>query len=118
MKENLIYGFTEEVNELAEMYLERDILCNQTMLINEILSNHPEGIVGITYDNITNLYNSEEETQDIYEWWLVSKWLAEELEKSGEPILAGDYDCYWGRTATGQDIILDGTIQEIAKKFI
>lgn len=50
---------------------------------------------------------------DIYEWWLVSDWLADHLRRFDEPILDTDYGTWWGRTCTGQAILLDGIIQQI-----
>lgn len=41
---------------------------------------------------------------EIYEWWLISDPLANELEKQGEIFLNGA----WGRQTTGQSISLDG----------
>lgn len=55
---------------------------------------------------------------EIYEWWLVSRWLAGELASIGEPILDNDYGYWWGRTCTGQSMILDGTLQAIAENIL
>lgn len=60
----------------------------------------------------------DSEAQEIFEWWAVTKWLADELMEIGEPVLVNDYGNWWGRTCTGQAIILDGTIQQIAMKYI
>jgi len=108
------YGYTKEIHEFAERIIERDILANQNSLVSEILSKG-NSIVGICFDNIVNLYDSDNEPQEIYEWWLVNNWLADKLKEQGEPVLFADSHCYWGRTCTGQAIILDSTIQEIAK---
>lgn len=56
----------------------------------------------------------EQEAQEIYEWWLVSGWLLEKLESYGEPVLKTDYGDWWGRTGTGQAILLDSVIGSIA----
>jgi len=56
-------------------------------------------------------YNGE--MQEIFEWWLVSDWLAEKLEEKGKPVLKNEYGTYWGRTATGQALFLDGVISQI-----
>lgn len=56
----------------------------------------------------------DSEAQEIFEWWSVTSWLAEKLLELGEPVLVNDYGQWWGRTCTGQNIILDGTFQKLA----
>lgn len=58
----------------------------------------------------------EQEPQEIYEWWLCSEWLLEKLEEQGEPIIRTDYGDWWGRTTTGQAIVLDYVIEVIWKE--
>lgn len=152
MPNNLYYGYSKEVHELAEKYIQRDILGCQSGLVdsliklNSTLPSNDHYLEEYTYEQVENLSMSDEvllayhgyehhsdlaksefienarndgsDIQEIFEWWLVSKWLATELSKQGEPILTTAYGSYWGRTCTGQSIILDGTIQEIAKKYI
>jgi hypothetical protein len=55
----------------------------------------------------------EHEPQDVLEWWLVSSYLASELEERGEPIATDGHSHWWGRTCSGQAIVLDGIIQQI-----
>jgi hypothetical protein len=54
------------------------------------------------------------EPAEVYEWWAVTKWLAEKLEEIGEPVLSNSYGHWWGRTCTGQAMIMDGTLQRVA----
>lgn len=56
--------------------------------------------------------------QEVLEWWLVSSWLAKELDSIGEPILDNDFSTWWGRTCSGQAIIADGVMQRIAVKYV
>lgn len=58
------------------------------------------------------------EAAEIYEWWLVTDWLADKLEEAGEPVLRAANCAWWGRCVSGQSIILDGTLQNIAKQFL
>lgn len=58
------------------------------------------------------------EPREIYEWWLVSSWLASALADAHEPIIDNDYGYWWGRTCTGQSIMLDGTLQNIAEYLL
>ena len=54
-----------------------------------------------------------DELPEVYEWWGVSKWLAEKLKEQGEVII-DDYLCdIWGRQTTGQAILLDSVISRI-----
>ena len=56
------------------------------------------------------------EPAEVFEWWLVSPWLARELRALNEPILEpheGYGAIWWGRTCTGQAIALDPTFYEI-----
>ena len=48
------------------------------------------------------------------EWWKVSNWLIEKLEEEGEPVIR-DFNI-WGRTCSGQAILLDGVITAIQTK--
>lgn len=60
------------------------------------------------------------EPQEIYEWWLVSPWLARALRAQNEPILelSESYGAiWWGRTCTGQAIALDPTFYDIHARF-
>ena len=58
-------------------------------------------------------YNDTVEPQEIYEWWLVSHWMAEKLRERGEPVLQNDFGTWWGRCCTGQAIYMDGVIEHI-----
>ncbi len=51
--------------------------------------------------------------QEIFEWWLISKWLGIKLLMNGEPIIDNGYGIWWGRTTTGQAISMDYIIQQI-----
>jgi len=54
------------------------------------------------------------EPAEVYEWWAVTEYLAEKLEEIGEPVLSNSYGHWWGRTCTGQAMIMDGTLQRVA----
>lgn len=66
---------------------------------------------------IEKIENLESEPQEIFEWWIVSDWLKDELLKRGEPILESDeyWLNLWGRTTSGQAISMDGVIRQIMK---
>jgi hypothetical protein len=58
-------------------------------------------------------YEDTEESQEIFEWWLVSPWLGRKLLIEGEPVIDNGYGTWWGRTITGQAISLDDVMQTI-----
>ena len=55
----------------------------------------------------------EQEPQEIFEWWIVTEFLYNKLKEKGEPVLEWGNNYYWGRTTTGQAILLDGVISDI-----
>ena len=71
----------------------------------------------LDYDQLLELAEKlgfESESREIYEWWAVSNWLAEKLKEKGYPVIINNYRCsYWGRTTTGQVILLDSVISSI-----
>ncbi len=56
----------------------------------------------------------EADPEEVLEWWLVSKWLGRELRQAGMVVLENDYGFWWGRTCTGQALIMDGVLQQVA----
>lgn len=139
------FNDTAEVLQTTENLIRNDILANQTALIEnprffEMTSYSP-------YEFASNLYKPdyetpaiergydykvhgtprdfceendiepEDEIQEPLEWWLVSKWLHDELESLGFVTLDTDWGYYWGRTTSGQAIELDNVIQEVARKL-
>jgi hypothetical protein len=76
------------------------------------------------YDYNTVLESSDEfctprmidsnDSQEICEWWLVTEWLAGELEKAGAPMFYQYGQAWWGRTTAGQAIKNDYIIQKIS----
>ena len=91
----------------AQQIVDREILYEQGHVINELLRVNES-----LWDTIANT----EKYDEIFEWWLVTPYIAELLKGNGEVILA-DYDCYWwGRTTAGQALWMDDVIQKIAEQ--
>ena len=81
----------------TQQIADREILYEQGYVINELLRVNES-----RWDRISNT----EEWDEVFEWWLVTPYLAELLKENGEIIFA-DYDCYWwGRTITGQALYI------------
>lgn len=62
--------------------------------------------------------DADPEPAEVYEWWLVSSWLCDQLRLIGEVVIDNGQGHWWGRTCTGQGFIMDGTLQEIAARFV
>ena len=56
---------------------------------------------------------SQENPNEPLEWWVVDSWLAGKLLEIGEVIIDNDYGYWWGRTCSGQSIVLDGTFYQL-----
>ena len=119
-----------------DSFINREVLYNQTGLVNDLLNTMSLGGNGLasafSYDNIENVYpdlseyedygyESEEEFEmdmtpkEIFSWYLVTEYFGNELRDKGEAVLENDYGFWWGRTTFGQAISLDGVVQEIYK---
>ena len=91
----------------TQQIADREILYEQGHVINELLRVNES-----LWDTVANT----EKYDEVFEWWLVTPYLAELLKGNGEIILA-DYDCYWwGRTTVGQALWMDYVIQKIAQQ--
>jgi hypothetical protein len=55
----------------------------------------------------------EPEPHEIYEWWVVTPYLAKRLQELGQPLLTNDFGTWWGRTCTGQAVYADHVIGRI-----
>ena len=71
-----------------------------------------------TVEEICNRAALRKHNREIYEWWLISDWLADRLRKHGEAVLCHAYGVWWGRTVTGQRIAMDTVIQTIAAPYV
>lgn len=129
----------ETLQQATQRLIDRDIYCNQSMLVDAAFKNE-----FFQYDDINNIIHGDttcptygepvlpnedgncslcdepmDESREVFEWYLVSDWLAEKLEEVGAVVLINDYGTWWGRTCTGQAISMDGTeIEAIAKKYL
>ena len=70
-----------------------------------------------TDEEVEEIRNNGSDINEVYEHWLVSDWLLEKLKEQEEPILETDYETWWGRTCSGQAILLDHNIQELAYQY-
>jgi hypothetical protein len=66
---------------------------------------------------IDELKELETEARDILEWWAVDSMMFDSLKKHGEPVLEYANLNLWGRTCSGQAILLDHVITVIASEM-
>lgn len=57
---------------------------------------------------------AQDNPAEVYEWWRVTSWLCDQLDKIGEVTIDNGYGHWWGRTCTGQGYLMDGTLQQVA----
>ena len=62
-------------------------------------------------EEIAELENLENEPKEVFEWWMVSDFLCNKLKEKGCAVLSNEN--IWGRTTTGQAILLDCVISQI-----
>lgn len=126
-RENYLDALTEAVNggDVAEsdivealldtrLYNEEDVQVYTLEERREAINDH----ITSTMDpddmrELAEQWNIEPYIEEAYEHCIVSPWLAEQLKERGE-IVADIFDLnVWGRTITGQAILLDGVICDI-----
>jgi len=136
------------VQDITRIFITPHIYRNQTALVTDMQkeSYSSECCYSFSWDNVENLYMTDEEIleaysyhfveeeeqenffiervrdngddmNEIFEWYLVSDWFLDRLREINEPIIDNDYGEYWGRTCTGQSIYLDHNIQELAYEW-
>lgn len=55
---------------------------------------------------------------DVMEWWRVSPWLCARLHERGHVTIDNQYGEWYGRTCSGQGLLMDGTLQAIARDIL
>ena len=99
----------------AKQIIEREVYYCVSSLIDELMSNEKYMDELIEY---TCRVDDEGNELEVYEYWLVSDWLADKLKARDEIVFEFHGLTIWGRTTTGQAMYMDYDIQEIARKLI
>jgi hypothetical protein len=115
LMEQGVDGFSYD--EVENLYLPKCPQCGDFNSITEEENEDGETIYKCSYCDSEFDEEPDTEPQEIYEWWLVSNWLADKLREHNQPILDNDYDIWWGRTCTGQAILLDSVISDICEEM-
>jgi hypothetical protein len=122
-KPNSIETFLNESKQAEECELQKhvmnmvesEVICNVSQLVSQMTTSIPT--LFEDYPGLFDAVDSDGEPLDIYEYWIISDWLAEQLKQRGEAV---ETDCMgltiWGRTTSGQAIAMDGVIRDIYQK--
>lgn len=100
----------DRYQELDEKYMNDELTDNEQVEYDAFTND-----IETLENDLSELESEQEEPQDIFEWWVITDWLANKLEAYGEPILRSDYETWWGRTCSGQSISMDYVIEQIVK---
>lgn len=119
--ENIYIDNSEEIEKLQEKKEELETKLEELQeqtdpapAIEEQIEKLEKKISSIE-DKIEELENEQTEPQEVYEWWMCSDWLIGKLKDQGEPVLVDEG--IWGRTCTGQSILLDHVISVICEEL-
>lgn len=88
------------------------------MSLDELRAECIERIESDIIDEWREAVRDNAEPAEVYEWYRVSSYLAKLLGEQGEVILSNSYGDWWGRTCTGQALIMDGTLQQAAAAIL
>ena len=104
----------EITNEDCKNIVENNVLCCISGLAEECFNKDI-----FKYEEIENLYDEKcGDDQEIFEYWLVTKFLYDKLKNAGQPVYNyNDFNYIWGRTTTGQLICMDFVIGDICKNI-
>ena len=108
----------EEIERLQELIseLEEQIGDEDNMLTDDLKQVIQDKVDKIQ-EEIEELEQLDTEPKEIYEWWLVTSWMANKLEEQGQTVTEWHNLHIWGRETTGQAILLDGVISRICSEM-
>ena len=86
--------------------VDREVICHQTMVVDHL-----------TKTDYELEWDTPEDADEIYEWWLVTRYLATKLSGHQEVIVSDGLYYWWGRQCTGQAILFDNVIEDIAREM-
>jgi hypothetical protein len=111
---------TAEQKEYIQSRIRSEVYCLENEMIEYILKTYDSNDVPFSWEDVENLYNEDDEPQEIFQWFLVSNWLADDLYGIGEPVIRRGFGqaSIWGRTCCGQSIELDPTFWNIYQDYL
>lgn len=90
----------------AKRIVDSHVFCEQHEVVEELIR---AGRIDETY-----LYPFLDTDDEVFEWWLVSSYLARKLREQDEIVIEALGCHWWGRRSSGQAICLDDVIRKIA----
>jgi hypothetical protein len=97
-----------------EKLVRREVLYNISSLVTELSSQEEY------FEELSELIGEEDDEgniPEVYEYWLVTPWLAEKLRAHGELVTELLDLVIWGRQTAGQLISADEVIGDITRKI-
>ena len=116
IKQDKLRTFVNNHVYLCQTYLVEEMLLDIDHVVNLFYTDSE--LIEMGYSDVEDARDDGAEIKEIFEWWVVSDWLAGRLEAHGEPLLINDYGTWWGRTCTGQAILLDFVIEQIYDELV
>jgi hypothetical protein len=109
---DVLYGIFGELKDDAEFDLEDAAESNKA--VHTALRAAVVELVD-DWSWVCSKFDLDDEYYEVYEHWIVSPWLAAQLEENGEAV--GEFAglTIWGRCTTGQSISMDSVIEEIVR---
>jgi hypothetical protein len=102
---------------MIERIVNEDILTCCSYLVSDCLNE--DSLQRIRENESMVLYDEDEDRYiDVFEYWIVTSWLADKLRKHNECVTAIGYQHIWSRTTTGQSIKLDQVIIDLARELV
>lgn len=62
---------------------------------------------------IEHIRDNREDEREPLEYHIVTKWFYEKLKENNEVVFTNDFNYFWGRTTSGQMIMMDSIIETI-----
>lgn len=122
----------QKKSKRLEEIIQRDVLGNQTCLVEQMRNNANIGAEPcINNGDIVNweilsdktareygyatLQEAEEYEAEktVFEWWLISDWLARTIASLGGIVVYSHYGVWWGREEMGQSLKLDYWLKKV-----
>ena len=126
--------------DIKRRFVEREILMNMNYWVDDYQNNNE-----CWFDEFENLYKhkvessgtckhcedkradlnydgycadcADWETQEILEYWAVTEFMYKALKERGDPVAEINNTYIWGRTCSGQSILLDSVISDICESM-
>ena len=101
--------------DIKGKFVAREVIHNASYMLRELRGS--ESFRDEVYELFYSTYSEEEGYEDEliepYEFWIVTDWLGDKLKAQGEIVADFMGFTIWGRTTTGQAILLDYVISKI-----